>query len=215
MKKLFNADLDKKLLLKGFYNKSGIYCWTNILTKEKYIGSSINLSNRFKDYYKLKKLEKAALKNSSKIYSAILKYDYKNFKVEILEFCSENELIIREQFYINLFNSEYNILKIAGSRLGHKLSEETRKIISISNRNTLQNKTQKKKTINIKIRKGINVKIYNSSYELINEFHSINCAARYLNTSATRLRRIAKHGKSYDNYIYKFDSTVQIIITIV
>lgn len=204
MKILFNAYTDKKLLLKSFKNKSGIYCWINEITQEKYIGSSINLSIRFKDYYKYKKLKIATLKNTSKIYSAIIKYGYENFNVEILEFCNKEQLIIREQYYLDLINPEYNILKIAGSRFGHSLSNETKKLISLSNRNTLYNKTKKDNNLVIKRRSGINVKIYNLSNELIKEFHSINSAARYLNTSATRLRRIAKGGNSYDNYIYKF-----------
>jgi hypothetical protein len=34
-------------------------------------------------------------------------------------------LIVREQYYIDNINPEYNILKIAGSRLGSKHSVET------------------------------------------------------------------------------------------
>lgn len=54
------------------------------------------------------------------IYKALLrmlakKYGYAEFKLEILEYCSIEELIIREQFYFDKFNPEYNILKIAGS----------------------------------------------------------------------------------------------------
>ena len=32
----------------------------------------------------------------------------------------------KEQYYINLLKPEYNILKVAGSRLGHKHTDETR-----------------------------------------------------------------------------------------
>lgn len=39
-------------------------------------------------------------------------------------------LLKREQYYLDLFKPDYNILKKAGSRLGHKLSEETKDKIS-------------------------------------------------------------------------------------
>lgn len=57
---------------------------------------------------------------------ADLKYGYSGFKLEILEFCNKDEVIAREQYYIDLFNPEYNILKKAGSSLGFTHSEETK-----------------------------------------------------------------------------------------
>jgi group I intron endonuclease len=75
-------------------------------------------------------------KESSYIYNTILKYGYSNFSLDILEYCEPNKLISREQYYINLLNPEYNILKIAGSRLGAKLSEKTKIRLSIKNKGT-------------------------------------------------------------------------------
>jgi group I intron endonuclease len=42
-----------------------------------------------------------------------------------LEYCDPKDLLSREQYYFNLFNPEYNILKTAGSSLGRKHSELT------------------------------------------------------------------------------------------
>jgi group I intron endonuclease len=69
---------------------------------------------------------------TSIIYSAILKHGYDNFSVDILEYCEINVLIEREQYYLDLLKPEYNILKIANSRLGSKQSETTKIKISIS-----------------------------------------------------------------------------------
>lgn len=52
--------------------------------------------------------------------------EYSNFSLEILEYCDKSILLKREQYYFNLLNPPYNILKIAGSSLGHKLTEETK-----------------------------------------------------------------------------------------
>jgi group I intron endonuclease len=52
--------------------------------------------------------------------------------LEILEYCSKQESIEREQYYMDLFKPEYNILTIAGSPLGRKLSIESRAKIAKS-----------------------------------------------------------------------------------
>jgi group I intron endonuclease len=51
---------------------------------------------------------------------------YSNFTLEILEYCDSSDAIKREQYYLDLFKPEYNILSIAGSRLGLKHTEETK-----------------------------------------------------------------------------------------
>jgi len=55
-----------------------------------------------------------------------------NFSVTILEYCDKSDLIIREQYYFNKLNPQYNILKIAGSYWGFKHSEDTKIKISKS-----------------------------------------------------------------------------------
>jgi group I intron endonuclease len=62
----------------------------------------------------------------------LLKYGYSKFKLEILKYCSPAKCIKWEQYYFDLFNPEYNILKIAGSSLGSNQSEESRAKISAS-----------------------------------------------------------------------------------
>lgn len=59
------------------------------------------------------------------IYNAILKYGYTNFKLEILEYCNPDILLLREQYYLDLLKPEYNILSLAGSTFGYKHTAET------------------------------------------------------------------------------------------
>jgi len=67
-------------------------------------------------------------KGSSLIYTALLKYGLASptkFKVEILKYCSPAKCLKWEQFFLDLFKPEYNILKIAGAQapsLGSKRS---------------------------------------------------------------------------------------------
>lgn len=71
-------------------------------------------------------------KSKSRIYSAILKYGYFNFQLEILEYCSKEFVINREQYYIDLFKPTYNLNYTAGSRLGSSHSEATKEKMSNS-----------------------------------------------------------------------------------
>lgn len=75
---------------------SGIYKWTNNITKDVYIGKSKNLNNRkkeflnFKHHYASKRLEIERKKYQSITY----------WKYEILELCPINELDDKEKYYI-------------------------------------------------------------------------------------------------------------------
>nr|YP_009722256.1 hypothetical protein [Morchella importuna]QGN66658.1 hypothetical protein [Morchella importuna] len=124
-----NASTMKKLIIKENENKSGIYRWTNKYTGDTYIGQSINLSARFIHYFNTSYLTS---KKQLIISRALIKYGYSGFSLEILEFCEKSDLLEREQYYLDLLKPEYNILKIAGSSLGFKHSEDTKAKISKS-----------------------------------------------------------------------------------
>lgn len=112
---------EKAKLLKDNNNKAGIYRWRNKINGKTYIGSSVNLTKRFYKYLSSSTLKKA----KTPIYNALLKYGIENFTLEILEYCDEDSVINREQYYLDTLNPEYNILEFAGSSLGFKHSEKT------------------------------------------------------------------------------------------
>ena len=60
------------------------------------------------------------------IHKALLKNGYSNFSLEILEYCSLQNILEREQYYIDNLEPEYNILKLVNSSLGFKHSDETK-----------------------------------------------------------------------------------------
>lgn len=217
-----NPDKYKLKILRENKGKSGIYKWNNLITNESYIGSTVNLGNRLKFYYYSSNLKRVLNKESSIIYNAILKYNLSNFSLEILEYCKKEFIIEREQYYMNIFNPEYNILKKAGSRLGHKLSEETKNKLSTAlrgrklsvnlnssskfNLNSIKKITDLTKLKLSSRSQGITVKIYDKfSNILINEFPSLNSAAKFMNVHPTTISRIFNRGISYNNYIYKFE----------
>lgn len=71
-------------------------------------------------------MESQIKNNRSFIYRSLLKYGYSGFSLEILEYCPASLVIPREQYYLDLFKPEYNILKIAGSSQGIQHSDETK-----------------------------------------------------------------------------------------
>jgi len=113
-----NAEADKSKILKENKNKSGIYSWKNLINKKQYIGSAIDLSEMLYFYYSAKAMENKLKNSKSSIYNAILKYGHSNFSLTILEYCSPEQCIQREDFYLSSLPHEYNILEKAGSTLG-------------------------------------------------------------------------------------------------
>lgn len=117
--KYFNADIHKARIFADNRNKIGVYRWINNLNGKTYIGSSVNLSVRFYKYYSLRSLAKS----NRPMERALLKYGFSNFSLEIIEFCNLENLLKREQFYLDLCKPEYNIVEKAGSTIGYKHSE--------------------------------------------------------------------------------------------
>lgn len=117
-----SADLNKSKIIEENRNKAGVYRWVNKINNNTYIGSSINLSERFLDYYQSRLL----LKNKTPIHNAILKYGYSKFNLEIMEYCEKKQAVLREQYSFDLLKPEYNVLKLAGSSLGFRHSEITK-----------------------------------------------------------------------------------------
>lgn len=130
-----NPDLDKERIIGENRKKAGIYMWVNKINNKRYIGSSVNLALRLLMYFNYSYLIRA---NSMVICKALLKEGYSGFRLEILEYLpvnpefNKNLLLEREQYYFDALKPEYNILKVAGSSLGRKLSKETKALLSLS-----------------------------------------------------------------------------------
>lgn len=80
----------------------GIYKITNLLNQKCYIGQSINIKQRWKQHRANSQVRDEAL------YLAIQKYGIENFSFEVIEECKEEELDLKEQYYINYYDSYNN-----------------------------------------------------------------------------------------------------------
>lgn len=165
-----NSFFNKPNVLIENKEKSGVYRWVNNINNESYVGSSTNLSNRFRRYYSINYLKDKLLRYNSRIYRALLKYNYTNFNLEILEYCNKESLLVREQYYIDLLRPEYNICKTAGSLLGFKHSAET--LLKFKNRDTVT---------------GHDITLMNIKSNSIKKYTSIRRAAKDIGISHTTL----------------------------
>ena len=112
-------------------DRSGIYKITNTITNDFYIGSAVKLSRRISRH-------RSELKNNTHsnivLQRAVNKYELCNFTVECLEFCEKEDLLSREQYFVDTLNPKYNIrTKCVYSNLGLKTSDETKEKISKAN----------------------------------------------------------------------------------
>ncbi len=106
-------------------HKSGVYQIKNTINNKIYIGSAAGRSGFTGRWHghrcHLRKNKHA----NKKLQNSWNKYGEKYFKFCIIEITSKNKAVSREQHYLDTLNPEFNILKVAGSMLGHKLSPET------------------------------------------------------------------------------------------
>lgn len=116
-----NADVDKIQILADNRKRIGVYRWINKQNGNTYIGSSVNISVRMYTYYSLRSLAKS----NRPIDRALLKYGFSSFSLEILEYCDKDNVLKREQYYMDLVKPQYNIVETAGSTLGYKHTSES------------------------------------------------------------------------------------------
>jgi len=118
----------KYLSNKNTKSKTGIYKITNTVNNKFYIGStSCNFANR---YYQHISDYKKGKRTCTALYRAFAKYGLENFSFEIIEVCSKEDCISREQYYLDK-GSDYNCAKLAHSVLGlkHHPSSKTKTLI--------------------------------------------------------------------------------------
>jgi|LakMenEpi03Aug12_release.lakeMendotaPanAssembly.Ray.scaffolds.fasta_scaffold443185_2 group I intron endonuclease len=78
----------------------GIYKITSPSNKV-YIGQSVNIQKRFRDYKSLKR----SIKQQPKLYNSFVKYGVDNHLFEILSECTKEELNILERYFQDMYNA--------------------------------------------------------------------------------------------------------------
>lgn len=107
--------------------QSGIYQIWNTVNSKIYIGSSVYIKSRWC-------VHKSQLRNNKHpnkhLQAAWNKYGEEAFKFKTIMFCEPEQLLEHEQDWIDAMEPEYNIAPTAGSPLGIKHTEETKRKMS-------------------------------------------------------------------------------------
>lgn len=112
-------------------NKSGIYQIRNLTNNKIYVGSAVNFRERKNIHLYHLRLNKHHSQYLQRSYN---QHGEENFTFEALEYVENKEnLIEREQHYIDILVPHYNICKVAGSNLGRRNSEEVKRKMSLNN----------------------------------------------------------------------------------
>lgn len=179
------------------FNCSGIYIIRNLINNKIYIGSAKNIKQRLHEH-------KSMLRRNSH-HSNYLQNSYNKYKnyflFSILENCEINNLISREQYWLNYYLSYnklygYNVSPKAYSSLNRKASNETKLKMSISH------KGMKKPWSNMNHFKK-QIKAVINDQEIL--FNSIGEASLHFNISRSTISRLlinppikkSKHPKFY------------------
>lgn len=171
-----NFKEDRTKIFKDQNNKSGVYCFINNINGHSYVGSSINLKSRMKNY-----LNNTFLKNEKNINmpiaKALLKYDQSNFSLLIIEHVEAEVLTIRETFFITSIIPYYNVLKQGYSSLGYKHTEETKILLSELQKN--RKHSELTKSLIAKALVGENNPFYNKNHSMESKVRMIEANSLY------------------------------------
>lgn len=121
---------------------SGIYAIKNLINNKIYIGKSNNIKRRMIEHKKKSNIKQKKIP----LYSAIQKYGWENFDIEILDILPNQILLEKESEWIQKLQTNkkefgYNILQFGSQRsLDYKVSLETREKISNSLKGKLAGK---------------------------------------------------------------------------
>lgn len=171
-----NFKQDKSTILKQQKDKTGVYCLVNNVNGHCYIGSSINISSRMKNYLNNTFL-KARQNNNMPIVKALLKYDQSSFSLWIVEYVAAEYLTERETFFIINVIPHYNVLKQGYSSLGYKHTEEIKKLLSKLAVNRVH--SYKTKSLIARSLTGENNPFYRKSHSTESKIRMIEANSKY------------------------------------
>ena len=155
---------------------SGVYCLINKINGHSYVGSSINLTSRMRNY-----LNNTFLKSKNNInmpiVKSLLKYGQDNFTLLILEHVEPENLNLIETRYITYVMPYYNILKQGYSSLGYIHTKKTKEELSKLAKNRVHSDITK--GLIAKALTGENNPFYNKSHSIESKVRMMEANSAY------------------------------------
>lgn len=161
----------------SFSQLSGIYLITNVVSGNKYVGSSRNIYDRAHSHRT--KLVKGKHENII-LQNAVTKHGIDNFTFTLIELCSEDSLLEREQYWIDKMNPKYNITR-----------NVIRNVLSDSSRILISNTLKTKYIDGMPLQNNKQIYAYDWNGRLINKYESMTKASIALGCSLDSVSRVA------------------------
>lgn len=132
--------------MKGVINKTRVICGVYRITapdNRVYIGQSVNILSRWRDYKKNNKIS-----DQPRVYESMVNFGYDNHKFDVLIECDKNDLIKFEKIFTTFFDStdQINGLNI---NCGRDISEETKNKIAYANSHPTEETRRRKRLSNL------------------------------------------------------------------
>lgn len=145
---------------------TGIYKIENIINNKIYIGSCSNFNVRKGSHLCLLRQGKH---HSIKLQRSFNKYGEDKFIISLVENCEKENLINREQYYIDSLKPYYNICLVAGSTKGRVFTDLHKERLSKSLTGKIRTQEQKERQRQIKIGKIHTEKTKEKVSKIVNE----------------------------------------------
>lgn len=190
----------------------GIYKITNMLNDLSYIGQSVDITRRWNDH------RSRAFNEKSKdyyipLYKEIRKYGINNFKFEVIEECTKEQLNEKEQYWINFYDSFFNGYNesVGGSIHCRRSNISKEKIIGVindlKNTNMLHREIAERWDISAEMVQGINTGrywkhniLYPIQKRVLSFGHACNNANREYKTKEAYIHKCKTCGKDFETY---------------
>jgi excinuclease UvrABC nuclease subunit len=176
----------KNTILEENKGLSGIYRWVNEINDSSYVGSSVNLAKRFKAYFAIK--YKSKPRDNIILCKSLAKNGLSAFRLEIIKYCDKYEVLKWEQYWMDILQPEYNILKVAGSSLGYKHTEENKAKMCQFHHNRHP------------------IEVFNTKTNETKFYTSIRKAATEIGISRTTIMKYLKNKEEYKNYKFTYSA---------
>lgn len=172
--------------------KSGIYKIISKQNSKTYIGSAVNLSRRFS-------IHKRDLKNtthhSKPLQNHVNKYGLDDLIFLVVEYVKIDDLISREQYYLDNENPKFNVCKVAGTCLGIK--HDTSKTKHQKGENKPNSKLKESDIFEIRelIKNKVKFDLIQKKYKVSKDLlHGIKSGTywKYLNLKPIKISRASK-----------------------
>lgn len=210
---LFSYICSMKITAATKVNSSGIYLIKNVHNKKMYVGSALNIHKRIFGASSISHIKalKAGTHINQKLQNAWNKYGESAFEYEVLELCEKENLLIREQCYLDTllfaydskkFNElAYNICPTAGSPLGRKSSEATKQKLSLIRKGVNGPMYGKINGLNPRTKKLLQ---YDKHGLFIKEWESINICSNMLNIPRGAITNSIRKGYAGNGFYWKY-----------